>query len=206
MIKTQKAKQLRALLKKHWEKGLKSYGVAYPENTAHEPGLLALFEAMPNALSQEQLSAFYDLHSHVPYNKQLRHLASEGWDIRSGNSRFSQGLQDKSLSRNQMRLSQYQSPHARWIESERLKRTGGITKLKWMEKLEEYKHHGCSVCGQKFDNYDQGHLDPEKPYSDENIVPMCPPCNNWAQDRVTFKLYGLIARPIYIKAREKNAN
>ena len=132
---------------------------------------------------------------------QLRHSASKGWDIRSGNSRYSQGLQDRNLDSNQLRLAQIKTPHSKWLKSARLKRSGSISNLTWADKLKQYKNHGCSVCGQKFESYDKGHLDPDKGYSIDNIVPMCPPCNNWAQDRVVFKLYEMIARPISIRKK-----
>lgn len=203
-LKTKKALALRAELKKHWEKHLKKHNLPYPEGDAHEPGLLALYEAMPNALTQDELTTFYEEHSDNGYNKQLRHLASAGWDIRSGNSRFTQGIIDRTISRNQMRLAQVESPHEQWLKSSRLKRTGAISELDWNAKLELYKEHGCAVCGQKFQSYDKGHLDPHLGYSNANIVPMCSPCNNWAQDRVAFKLYGLIARPIYIREKDSD--
>lgn len=202
-LTTKRALALRATLKGCWEKNLKIYGIPYPEGLAHEPGLLALFEAMPSPLTQQELTEFYVEHSDVTYNMQLRHAAGKGWDIRSGNTRYSQGLQDPNLSRDQLRLAQINAPHQKWLNSNKLKRTGSISSLSWSEKLSLYKDHGCSVCGQKFVNYDKGHLDPEKGYSNENIVPMCPPCNNWAQDRVVFKLYEMIARPISIKLRNK---
>lgn len=209
-LKTKHSLNLRIKLKAIWGKNLKSYGVDYPENTAHEPGLLALYEVMPKPLSQEELTEFYETHSDTAYNMQLRHLASKGWDIRSGNSRFQQGLQDKNLKRDQLCLAQINLPHSPWLNSHRLKRTGSISNADWSKKLELYKDHGCAVCGQVYENYDQGHLDPNLGYSNENIVPMCSPCNNWAQDKVVFKLYKcyacnceVIARPISIRSKEK---
>ena len=201
-LKSKFAKELSDNLKAEWRKSLKSFGVEYPSES-HEPGLLALYDSSPNPLTQEQISDFYDKHSTQPYNKQLRHLASKGWDIRSGNSRFNQGEQDLSLSRDQLKLVQWKSPNNVWGAHQNLKRTGKVSETDWQEKLQLYKNHGCAVCGQQFPSYDKGHLNPDLPYSNENIVPICAPCNNWAQDKVVFKLYkcylcghDMIARPI----------
>jgi hypothetical protein len=93
-----------------------------------------------------------------------------------------------------MRLGSIEDANPLWKANKR-KRLGHLAKKSWEEKLSIYKKHGCAVCGQKFDTYDKGHLDPTKGYTNNNIVPMCSKCNNWAHDRVKFKLYGLIARP-----------
>ena len=200
MIRTAHALNLRKKLKKFWSNNLKSKKVDYPENTAHEPGLLALFEAMPNALNQDQLTEFYKKHAEQEYNKQLRHLASKGWDIRSGNSRFNQGLIDRSLHSNELILFSVSEANPVWIKN-KTKRQGFLSSISWEEKLKLYINHGCAVCGQIFESYDKGHLDPTKEYSEDNIVPMCSRCNNWAQDRIIFKLYDLVARPHMVIAR-----
>jgi hypothetical protein len=200
-LTTKRAQALRVAIKKAWEANLIPFGIKYPEGLAPEPGLLALFEAMPSALTQQELTDFYKNNTDITYNMQLRHFASKGLDIRSGNPRFSQGLQDRTLKSDQLRLAQIKLPHSNWLASDKLKRSGSISKLSWDQKLERYRDHGCCVCGQKFETYDKGHLDPHKGYTDDNIFPMCPPCNNWAQDRVAFKMYGMIARPIYIREK-----
>jgi hypothetical protein len=200
MIITAHALKLRKKLKKIWATNLKKLGVEYPENTAFEPGLLALFDAMPSALNQDQLTDFYKKHTKRDYNKQLRHLARKGWDIRSGNRRFNQGARESTLKPNQLRLNSVIEANPVWILN-KPKRQGFLSTSSWEEKLALYEHHGCAVCGQIFESYDKGHLDPTKGYSDDNIVPMCSNCNNWAQDRLTFKLYDLIARPHTIIAK-----
>lgn len=190
------AMELRRRLKEKHEVNLAHYEIAYPQDLSHEPGLLALFEAMPEPVSQAALTAFYTTHSDIDYNKQLRHLASSGWDIRSGNTRFTQGERNESIGRDELQLAQVVAPNPVWLKDARLKRIGNIPNLTWTEKLRIYREHGCAVCGQKFRQYDRGHLDPARGFVDDNVVPMCSPCNNWAQDRVTFKLDGLIARPV----------
>lgn len=199
MLKTSFAFDLRERLLSFWREDLEQFGVIYPEGGAHEAGLLALYSAYPEALSQKSILEFYAAHSDKPYNLQLRHLASDGWDIRSGNKRFTQGRQDLSLKHDELVLASFRSPNPLWLNSGKFKRQGGLLAHTWEEKLQLYKSRGCSVCGQKFATYDKGHLDPEREYSDSNVVPMCSPCNNWAQDRITFKLDGLIARPVFIE-------
>lgn len=199
MLKTSKAMALRAQLIPEWERNLKGWGVPYPEDQSHEPALLAMFEVMPDPLSQDDLTVFYATNAMTGYNKQVRHLAGKGWDIRSGNKRFTQGVYDPAIGRDQMRLASVVAPSPVWLADARLTRVSGLSGLTWQEKLRAYKTHGCAVCGQKFSHYDRGHLNPDRGMVEYNIVPMCSPCNNWAQDRVTFELYGLIARPINIR-------
>jgi hypothetical protein len=200
MIRTAHALKLREKLKKIWSNKLQSEKVLYPENTAHEPGLLALFEVMPNPLSQDQITEFYKNHAEQEYNKQLRHLASKGWDIRSGNTRYNQGLIDRSIQSNEMILFSVTEANPVW-RGNITKRQGFLSSISWEDKLKLYINHGCAVCGQIYESYDKGHLDPTKEYSEDNIVPMCSKCNNWAQDRIIFKLNDLVARPQRVIAR-----
>jgi hypothetical protein len=194
LILSRSARLLEEELYARWETGLKKWGIPYP-NGAHLPALLAMYERMPFPLSQAYIADWYTEHSDIVYNRQIRHLASDGWDIRSGNKRYTQGVCDIGIKANEVRLAQIEAPSPVWTYDDKLKRTGSISTFTWEEKLMLYTPRGCAVCGQKHSHYDKGHLDPTLGYSNANIVPMCPDCNNWAADRIIFKLDGLIARP-----------
>lgn len=70
--------------------------------------------------------------------------------------------------------------------------------MSWENKLEAFRERGCAVCGEQFPHYDKGHLNSKLAGTNENIVPMCVSCNNWAGARdLDFKMVDgtLIARP-----------
>ena len=50
-------------------------------------------------MSQDEITQWF-IKKNLNYNKQARHIASDGWDIRSGNKRFSQGIIDPNLNYN----------------------------------------------------------------------------------------------------------
>ena len=104
-------------------------------------------------------------------------------------------MQEKSLKRNQLVLFSVTLPNPIWNKDNK-KRLNNLSEADWKEILEIFKDRGCLVCGRKFDSYDKGHLDQDKPYEKGNIVPMCSECNNWGQE-LYFKVGdNLVARPI----------
>ena len=53
-------------------------------------------------MSQDEITQWFI--KNLNYDKQARHIASDGWDIRSGNKRFSQGIIDPNLNYNELIL------------------------------------------------------------------------------------------------------
>jgi hypothetical protein len=131
------------------------------------------------------------------YDRQIRHIADDGWYIVGGNSRSTRYEIDDNLSRDQILLKSIEKSNPVWSEGD-LKRKNFLAANDWGEILKLFKSRGCAVCGLKFNNYDKGHLLLNRPYEKNNIVPMCSSCNNWGQMyKLEFKIDGnLRARPI----------
>ncbi len=178
-----------------WEKNLKNFGVKAPSGSKLY-ALACLYSNFKKPMSQNQITDWFIKHE-LSYNKQARHIASDGWDIRSGNKRFSQGLIDKRLKHNELILFSVENPNPIWDKNS-LKRINNLSLNEWNEILDLFKDRGCAVCGGKYSLYDKGHLNRSKSYSAGNIVPMCSSCNNWGQAKdFDFELTkNLIARPI----------
>ena len=177
-----------------WNRNLKNLGVKYPSG-AKLNELICLYENLHTALSQDEIEQWFSNYG-LEYKRQARHLADLGWDIRSGNSRFTRGQQEKKLKRNQLVLYSIKNANPLW-NKENKKRINNLSINNWNEILEIFKDRGCAVCGRSFDSYDKGHLDRKKAYEKGNIVPMCSDCNNWGQAKdCDFELKNnLVARP-----------
>jgi hypothetical protein len=190
-------KELGNELTKIWSDGLKSLGVKLPTGKNFNK-LLCLFDHYPYKVSQEEISDWHRRHRLPEYDLQARHLADMGWDVRSGNTRFTRGVIDPDLSFNELRLANLKTPNPIWIKDD-VKRINNLAKDDWNQILELFRDRGCAVCGRHFKHYDKGHLLKSKSYEKGNIVPMCSECNNWGLE-VEFKMSrGLVARPIVKK-------
>ena len=185
-------------LRKNWQKHLSSHGVIFPEGEARLLALLCLYAHFEKAITQDQMVTWIRQNG-GRYDRQARHLGSDGWFLKSGNSRATRLKFDASLKRDELMLYSITEPNPIWVTQRKVARVYDLKKGDWTDLLEAFRDRGCAVCGRQFNTYDKGHLDPEKSYSSHNIVPMCVECNNWAGAHdVTFALdtRNLIARPI----------
>lgn len=185
-------------LHRHWQIYLSSHGVIFPEGEKRLLALLCLYAHFEKAISQDQMVAWIRENG-GRYDRQARHLGSDGWFLKSGNSRATRLEFDSSLKRDELMLFSITQPNPIWKTQRKIARVYDLNKGDWKDLLDAFKDRGCAVCGRHFKNYDKGHLNPEKSYSYDNIVPMCVECNNWAGAHdVTFTLdtRNLIARPI----------
>jgi len=195
-----KIKKLEKNLLEHWKKNLKEYDVEFPSGN-NLLKLLCLFDNYPNKISQDQRVNWFQKNTSSKYDLQARHLARvQGWDVRSGNKRFTVGVIDNKLSYNELRLHSVKKPNPIWLkEKQNKKRLKTLKNADWNEILDVFSERGCAVCGRFFENYDQGHILRSKSHEKGNIVPMCTPCNNWGQE-FDFKEHdGLVYRPIIKK-------
>jgi hypothetical protein len=195
-----KIKKLEADLFEHWKKNLQKYEVRFPTGKILLK-LICLFEKFPEKVNQDEISEWFKKNTNSKYDLQARHIArTHGWDVRSGNSRFTVGIRDKNLSHNDLRLHSFEKPNPIWLkEKQNKKRLKTLKDVDWNEILNIFSERGCAVCGRFFKNYDQGHILRSKSHEKGNIVPMCSPCNNWGQE-FDFKVYdGLVYRPIIKK-------
>jgi hypothetical protein len=181
--------ELEKTLSAHFKRWLEPESVKWP-GPQQLPALLALFEKMPNGVSQDEITSRYqDWGMPFEYNKQARHLSSMGWDIATGNTRATRYRIDKTLKHDELALLSVTTPNPVWLTRSRLSRQGAMGAADWKDVLLLFSSRGCAVCGERVDNYDKGHLDPTRPPLIGNIVPMCASCNNWgARWDVTFEI------------------
>ena len=177
---------------------LSKHEVAFPYGEGRLLALLCLYEHLGTPIAQDLMVSWIEQNG-GRYDRQARHLGSDGWYLKSGNSRATRLEYDPKLKRDELMLFSIQEPNPIWINQRRVARVYNLGKGDWGDLLNAFSERGCAVCGRFFEKYDKGHLNPECSYSVENIVPMCVECNNWAgAHNVTFELdtRNLIARPI----------
>lgn len=181
-----------------WEKHLKPQGVIYPtKNTCMETGLVYLFIHLGECVDKNKLADYVRLkHSDVSYDQQSRHLRAKGWDVRGGGGRSDFNTKNHLPSGERMPKSTYglfsvTEPHPNFDPKILEVRTGELSKQEWDFLLSRFNNK-CACCGKNCDNYDKAHMDPRKPVSIDNIIPLCLHCNNRAFNNVVFNQYGQI--------------
>ena len=191
--------ELTKTLKNEWEKNLKEKGIKFPNKGQRLYGILCLFENLGQPLSQDEMLEWFELNELPNYDRQIRHIADDGWFIVGGNTRITRYEIDAALSRDQICLRSVKEANPKWIAGN-TKRKNFLDSGTWKDILEIFKDRGCAVCGKHYQNYDKGHLlnGAFDPYEESNIVPMCASCNNWGQRYdLEFKMDNeLRARPI----------
>lgn len=201
-------KNLENKLRKEFNSNLKKFDIGYPSGR-QLLALLCLFDNLKKPVSQDKITKWFKQKTNYDYNKQARHLARvHGWYIKSGNRRTSEMEYDETMNRNELKLFSINKPNPIWFKNKEFnKRVKLLSNLEWKEILELFSNWGCAVCGrkivggQKLINFDKGHVSRKKPEEKGNIVPMCTPCNNWAQakDLDFYEDGDLVYRPIIKK-------
>ena len=196
------------ILRIKFNNNLKKFGVNYPTGR-QLLSLLCLFENFNKPVSQDKITRWFKENTEYDYNKQARHLARvQGWYIKSGNRRSSEMKNDKNMKYNELKLYSIKKPNPIWLKNKKFnKRTKLLSNLDWKRTLDLFFERGCAVCGrkvvggQKLINFDKGHVSRKKPEEKGNIVPMCTPCNNWAQakDLDFYDDGDLVYRPVIKK-------
>ena len=191
-----KHEELKKELILKWQKNLKHKGVKLP-GKSHLNALVCLYHNFKKPVSQDEIANWINKYSLGRYDRQLRHIASKGWYLKTGNKRATNMECDEKIKNDELVLFSVKDPNPIWNKND-VKRKEYLSSQNWTEILRAFKERGCAVCGIKQKNYDRGHLDRSKPYEKENIVPMCTNCNNWGQRyNLDFKLdKKLVARPI----------
>ena len=202
MICKNKLSVLKKGLIKDWEENLKQCGVKLPKEGHRLNAILCLYENLGHPMFQDEMIKWFKERELPEYNRQIRHIADDGWYIVGGNTRVTRYIIDTNLKSNQICLKSIKEPNPKWISGS-TKRQNFLDASAWKEILETFKDRGCAVCGIHYENYDRGHLlnGAFDSYNKNNIVPMCSSCNNWGQRHdLEFKLYNnLIVRPIIKK-------
>ena len=187
-------------LKELWQQNLESLGVNWPTGEARRLALLSLYDNFNTPMSQDEIATWIANHG-GRYDRQARHLAADGWYIVSGNRRSTRMQCAPALNRDQLMLVSVSEANPIWLNELQTSRDWAMSEDDWEEKLQVFERagRGCAICGRHFAFYDKGHLDIQKPYTIDNIVPNCVECNNWAQARklsFDFNPNTLVARPI----------
>ena len=197
-------KELSILKKKlveDWEQNLRQHGVKLPKEGQRLNGILCLYENLGRPVSQDEMIEWFQNRKLPEYDRQIRHIADDGWYIVGGHTRVTRFIIDENLNRDQICLKSIKEPNPKWISNSTKRQNfldANIGKIFWT-----FKVRGCAVCGLHFKNYDKGHLlnGAFDSLNKNNIVPMCSSCNNWGQMyNLEFKLdNNFRARPIIKK-------
>lgn len=133
-------------------------------------------------------------------DQQPRHLWAKGWDVLGSGKSFGTLRYDTSdLKGNTYKANTsvpsgmyilYQgsvSPEFKTKHTRKTRVVGILTDNIWNGLLNDW-NHGCALCGKIGCSLEKGHLDPRRPLTADNTVPMCSSCNNWASDDWTFNI------------------
>lgn len=180
------------------EDNLKSHRVRLPTKRSKVDRLvlLALYYNLGKPVRQDEIKLWFNKFK-MDYVYQGRSLGQRGFYIETGNKFGIYVQSNHEMDNRELRLVSMTEPNPEHVIREKVRR-GNISKLAWDDKLVAFSKRGCAVCGEKHKEYHKGHLDNTKQVSDENIVPMCSPCNIWAgKHDLSFKMVNgtLIARP-----------
>lgn len=186
------------LLKKDWESYLKPFGVKRIIQLTSKNGepilnslvLCILKKNEGKFLSKKELTTTVSSYTNKIYNdiQQARHLGLQyGWNIK----------QTKVDGENGYVLINTTEPHPHF------KNTRRVDTITDWEGLKQRYDNQCAVCGSidgkynlkfthKLVKLEKGHMDPRKPMSDDNIIPMCDCCNQFYKNFAVFDKLGRI--------------
>ena len=177
---------------------LPSLGVRLPKkDTQKGQALLFLFENKGRIVSKEEAekSVFSRMAIQPKDLQSLRHLGKQdGFDILQGGQEFGGEL----LKRGQYVLIGFEKPNEFWAFTRR-----DESELDWSGIKNKYGH-ACATCGAKEGKkhrftkqvvvLEKGHMDPEEPMTDDNIIPQCKDCNKVAKNDLVFDQYGRVRK------------
>lgn len=186
------------ILKKDWELYLKPFGVKSIPKLVNNKGtiiinglvLCILKKNEGNFVSKKQLTVEVSKYTNNIYNdiQQARHLGLQyGWNISQSKVNGDAGYI----------LVNTTHPHPYFQNSRRLD-----TITDW-DGLKKRYNNQCAVCGSiegqfnlkmshKIVKLEKGHMDPRKPMSDDNIIPMCDCCNQYYKNYAVFDKLGRV--------------
>ena len=189
---------LLATLKMDWEVYLKPFGVKRVIQLTTKSGepiinslvLCILKKNEGKFISKKELTTVVSNYTNKIYNdiQQARHLGLQyGWNIK----------QIKVDGESGYVLINTTEPHPYF---QNVRRVDTITDWDGLKKRYD---HQCAVCGSidgkynlkfthKLVKLEKGHMDPRKPMSDDNIIPMCDCCNQFYKNFAVFDKLGRI--------------
>jgi hypothetical protein len=180
----------KAFLYKKWQEHLSGQGVAWPTDKAKGKiaQIVGLSFFVGRPVNKESLGKFAHALTGGSHDVQVRHLRTEGWCV-VGSGRGpseNRSLNDGTpMPQGTYALLSFTTPSPQFSRSERLKRRGRAGAQDWGDLCQVYRGR-CAHCGKETRNPDKGHMDPNKGADIDNLIPLCPDCNNWASDDVIF--------------------
>jgi hypothetical protein len=190
MITLTELNELYETISREHRRNLDKYGVVLPplRKTDDEFNLLALQlvwlrKHLGELVRKEDITAL--VQHFVPDasgDQQPRQLKYKGWDVRcSGKSGDTWSTGDR-VPNGHYVLESVKNPSSEFLKKS-LKRAGRLAAEDWETLLAVYDHR-CGVCKNKARTLEKGHKDPAKPDELDNLMPMCPTCNNWISNNV----------------------
>lgn len=177
-----------------WKSSLAGQGVKWPTSKVQRAQLVGLFNFVGQPVNKDSLGRFVNLIAGGALDTQARHLRPLGWYvIGSGRGNPEENLMPdgKRIPKGTYSLLSVVSASPEFLRSDRLKRLGRAGVRDWADLCQLYKYK-CAHCGAECRSPDRGHMDPSRPATIDNLIPLCVDCNNWASDDVVFSQDGRI--------------
>ena len=180
-------------LQRDWKNNLSRWGVpALPAMNADTPNarllqLVYLRHHMGKAVDKSALSLFVrSICPAASTDQQARHWKRSGWNV--------QGRGGNDASGNPLKPSEYclasLQPSPEFL-IQRTRDLGRVAACDWDSLVTAYGNRcGCCVAGGG--NLEQGHMDPRKPLTLNNTIPLCEGCNRWQLDRFVLDEAGKV--------------
>jgi hypothetical protein len=200
-------KELYKLISIYHQKHLASKGVFLPKlknssGTYTKDALVLIFLAQnyPNTkvISKQELTEFVKTYySDITDVQQARHLSMQkGWNILSG-QRGDKEAKNQQIPSGSYKLISLETPYSAFAKERRKGFSGDFETIK-----EKYNFH-CATCGSKegkehlfrkniIVELQKGHMDPNKPLIEENIIPQCQICNRSDRNRWIYDKTGRV--------------
>lgn len=195
-------------IKSSWEKCLKKDNVKMPnllsggKYTINSLVLIYLYSRLGKIVSKQELTEFLKSMG-VDSNdvQQARHLAQQaGWYILSG-TRGDSECKDLGITPGKYMLKTVIEPYPSYKQ---LKRTESLNVDSW-EQLKSMYNYRCATCGSKEGEKNflysasnttlqQGHKDPSKPLTLDNVIPQCQFCNRASRNYFVFDNKGRVEK------------
>jgi hypothetical protein len=189
-------------LQSDWATHLKQWGVPeLPSLDLQSPNarllqLILLRRHMGEAVEKNEIGRF--VQRFLPtasLDQQCRHWKSDGWNVQGRNGHDGRG---QKLPSGYYCLGGL-TPSPEFM-AKRTRELGRFAARDW-ESLQAAYGSCCGMCGAKGQKLEKGHMDPRKPLTLENTIPLCVSCNRFQESRFVVNEQG---RPVTILAAERN--
>ena len=175
---------------------LPSLGINFPkEGSQKADTLIYLYNHLGSVVKKKDVErdVFTERKENPKDLQDLRHLSKQnGFNILQGGYEY----QGRILKKGEYVLVGFETSNEFWSFKRR-----DNSKLDWESMKKEYDYM-CATCGssegkphrytQKIVVLEQGHMNPEKPMINENIIPQCSECQTYYKNRAVFDKLGRV--------------